>query len=502
MGNNQSACLRIRAKIKILSAVKVSSNLRGQAFARDGQHRLYLPASTIAGALRAWVRVNFNDQYANLLFGATSNLANKSGLVSIKDSLLPGVNLDKIFELRSGLRLNYHTACTTVKASYQWPVLAAGVKLPFYMQVELAQGKAELVTAVIAYLLDAAIKGELTIGAGSTRGLGKFSLIDLHIEQENWSTRAGLFAILNGKSPKLSLADLKKHSYKIKPQVKPRLDITIWFKTSDALMVHSDNDLNFINYLPLVTKQLGNKNVLVLPGSSIKGMLRSQAERIMRTLLSHNQANKILPSPLPIVSELFGCAREESKQAKAGQLRVMDCYSSTNFSAAHWRSLLETRNSASLQKVLNRLYFNKQGLRLAYRNAVDRWTGGSAGPLLHTRLQPLLCEWRPMQLQYDMSGLADSDNDNCYLGLSLLLLLMRDIYHHRMALGFGKNQGMGTIDVKQIKLTGHNLSAELAQLNRTLTVDRKLSRLKRIGFLQGLQQRWQTWLSTQLTDSV
>ena len=121
------------------------------------------------------------------------------------------------------------------------------------------------------------------------------------------------------------------------------------------------------------------KAQLLIPGTSIRGALRSRASRIARTVLaargnvepfaSHDIHEQIAAEP-NLVRYLFGCAKYR------GAVTVHDCRS------------------------------KKRGTRVEVtHNAIDRWTGGVIDGGLFTEAVYLGTKWEPIQIDIDLRRL-------------------------------------------------------------------------------------------------
>src|SRR5262249_3216472 len=150
---------------------------------------------------------------------------------------------------------------------------------------------------------------------------------------------------------------------------------------------------------------------LVLPGSSVKGALRNQAERIVRTVLGKS-ADPRLPAKkrflahlrLPLVEDLFGSpgrseqenTRSDPEELGLGALGVDDCYATNGrIPPRTWDELTRAEADAGPGEAKSALWRKLEGRDVnlpnwtaSYHVAVDRWTGGAAEGFLYTVLEP------------------------------------------------------------------------------------------------------------------
>ena len=167
--------------------------------------------------------------------------------------------------------------------------------------------------------------------------------------------------------------------------------------------------------------------LIVLPGSSVRGALRSRASRIARTILATRHASvddwsdtnvhdQLAHDP-DLVQRLFGSTE------RRGALTVLDTLASSNGST-----------------------------RLITHNAGDRWTGGVAeGTLYGEEVHD--AEWDDIVLELDLEALFKDDNRRraawCLLGL-----VLAELAAGTLPLGSRGTRGLGQVEVTSITITG------------------------------------------------
>ena len=168
--------------------------------------------------------------------------------------------------------------------------------------------------------------------------------------------------------------------------------------------------------------------LIVLPGSSVRGALRSRASRIARTVLAArhkigendwsdaNVHDQLAHDP-DLVQRLFGSTE------RRGALTVLDTLASSNGST-----------------------------RLITHNAGDRWTGGVAeGTLYGEEVHD--AEWKNIVLELDLKALHEDDNRRraawCLLGL-----VLAELAAGTLPLGSRGTRGLGQVEVTSIKVEG------------------------------------------------
>jgi CRISPR/Cas system CSM-associated protein Csm3 (group 7 of RAMP superfamily) len=478
------------------------------ALARDGQGRLYVPGTSLTGPIREWVRRAFDETLADLLFGYQNDDKGNASY-AIVDDVIIDIPEDFI-EVRDGVGIDRKLGTAAERAKYDRAVLPRGTRFPFAMSVELPLNLEDRLRlkSCVGHLLQAMQeKKKLGLGAARTRGLGWICLESLSVEAEDWATRCGILKVLRGSGSKVTLSDLIQSQPA--PKVLPRLDIVIEWMAKGPVMVKAAAEGVAVDMLPLVSRMGSDRYALVLPGSGIKGALRGQAERIIRTVLDLDVTGDFLKDvQVPLVEYIFGSAKSQKdrgrkdneveeteekpksgKPAGKGALLVDDCYGTNAFSRVQWNDITAAKDEFALRSTLNAAGLTKT--QQAFHVAVDRWTGGAAEHFLYNILEPLGCEWEPMRLSLDLDRLPE---DLGLPALALLFLLMRDLAGESIPIGFAANRGMGIIKISNITLTGSGLNGKLSPLDGT----HPLSSVDFPGvdktFLANLESVWTTWI--------
>jgi CRISPR/Cas system CSM-associated protein Csm3 (group 7 of RAMP superfamily) len=272
-------------------------------------------------------------------------------------------------------------------------------------------------------------------------------------------------------------------------------------------MVKAGFDGIAADMLPLVSGCDGQVS-LVLPGSSVKGAFRSQAERIVRTVLGDVRPNwlgtegkkKFLDAVnLSLINELFGAAKQSEGEPHLGlgSLSVMDCFGKP-LDRTHWLEIVAasevkdkngkviSRADEELGRILKKSDQTKDW-QTGYHVAIDRWLGSAAESMLYTVLEPHRTEWEPLTLEVNLQRLP---SDLRLPGLALLLLVIRDLANDRLPLGFATHRGMGTVQVTSLEVQGHDLDEALAGLCGIRLQDGRLTNLP-----SNLNSAWQQWVT-------
>ena len=123
---------------------------------------------------------------------------------------------------------------------------------------------------------------------------------------------------------------------------------------------------------------------LLIPGTSIRGALRSRASRIARTVLAAEAENKLTPFTSHDVHEQIA--------AEPNLVRYM-------FGCTEYRGAITVHDCLS----------KKRGTRIEVtHNAIDRWTGGVIDGGLFTEAEYLGTEWEPITIDINLRQLLSN----------------------------------------------------------------------------------------------
>ncbi|WP_066946572.1 RAMP superfamily CRISPR-associated protein [Microtetraspora fusca] len=462
--------------------------------ALDGLGRPYVPGTTLAGVLRSWSRgVDPNAPLHDLWGTAGEDDGGGASRVIVADALvtsdtrldghgLPANPLDRAFlEFRHSVGIDRVTGTAASEFLYGRQVVAAGCFIRLEIDIETAPHSDPAVDeARLEALLMALSAGEIRIGAATSRGLGSVRLLDdpLEVVVDRFDSPQGLLAVVRGDAARarsrasLSVADPEL------PARREFLHVKVGWRPLAPVMVRATPSGLTVDTLPLTARVDQRHLTLVLPGGSLKGVLRSHAEFVERTarfalddppasaapqaisgdpVAAYSTAFRAQLDQLPAVRALFGGARDDVKDRRAGALRAEECKALITIPEALWQIVtgadpLPTTPAGERAElptaVRDRL--DDLGMAQADHVALDRWTGGAADGRLFSVLEPHAVEWEPIRLSIDLSWLADGREP----ALALLLLTLRDLADGRVPLGASVNRGFGDIEVSEITLVG------------------------------------------------
>ncbi len=451
--------------------------------ARDGKDRPLLPGTSLAGAIRT--ALSTLDPAEEKLWGRISGRLPRGGddgtgeasWVWVADATAPASTVPEVRESVSIDRIHGVAAHGHL---FTREVLPIGTRFGFQLRVddpELAEhdGAPSAAERLVHRIADLLRGPSFTVGAATTRGLGRVRLQDAALHRFCLHDRAGMIATLRrtGTGIPLPVPDAGG----LPAQV---LRVTVPWCPHGPLMVQLAVDGDVVDAFPLTARTPAAVRLL-LPGSSIKGTLRAHAERIVRTARDLEAPDlfrdQMKATGLEPVGRLFGTAGEQQTQradGRRGALTARECLGEVELPAELWADvrLLQRRISdqvaadggpeaARRRAALKRLHdavteLNgaAQGVRFTItpHNAVDRWTGGAADSLLFATLEPHAHDaeaWSPIVLEIDTGRLSGQ----LRAALALLLFLLRDLCGGLIPFGHGTTRGMGAVRVDPADVT-------------------------------------------------
>lgn len=376
--------------------------------------------------------------------------------------------------IRDGVGIDRRRKTASRNVKFDYEVAPSGTEFALKMRLQPLpeQDVTSLRTLLQATLAEwEAGRGQL--GGNVARGLGQFVLDGLNIEEERMGSAEALIDYLLHDNPENFR---KSTSFKWRDQIKSlqpttdphvaqafvkikfKLNFTDFYLSNDPLVAM----LSGFDHAPLVElihKPKHGVGKPVLSGSSLRGALRSHAEKIARTLATlHYQDD-----PQSFLANCPACdvlqnAKEEPLTSCDKRLRIDDndevptvalCLSCQLFGSQRRGSRLWVRDAELVAEgKLGAVDWKVQDFL-----AIDPFTGGGkekakfdAAPLVGQQFQTEITLHNPTEWE-----------------LGWLTLLLRDLHEGYLTLGFGSAKGYGRVQAQQIRWSlGWFTQADLA----------------------------------------
>jgi CRISPR/Cas system CSM-associated protein Csm3 (group 7 of RAMP superfamily) len=502
-GRPVASVLQVRGWLRVCTPLHVGGSAgdpNGELpVAVDGLDRVYVPGTGLAGAFAAWTAAHLPPEqppaagrhrplwgYAQDRGrdGSASRAVVHDALLALGTALAADGSPAELLgaarlEPRTSVGIDRRTGSAAEGFLHTRLVVPRGAYLRLEFDVESTADQRAGDRRRVAALLDALEAGRIRLGAARTRGLGRVELLaaGLRIQERDLSTRDGLVAVLDGCETVLRRADLGAAL----PATDSTITVRIDWRPAGPTMVRASTDGIPADSVPLVSAVDPGTVRPVLPGSALKGVLRSRAEWIERTVRG-------LPAPRPedpadpvsrrtafraqlnqpelrAVQGLFGTAAPAkdtpAKDTPAndeppddlgglGAMAVDDCYATSGMDRAQWAAAVYGAGSLPDSSA----WLAEHALTVAEHVAIDRWTGGAADGRLYSVLEPAELSWEPIRLTVARARLGASLDTAADAAVALLLLVLRDVHQGRVPVGYATNRGLGDIEVDRITLTG------------------------------------------------
>ena len=392
-----------------------------------------LQGASIAGAMKAWVK---DPEKKELLFGSDEN-GEKESSVRITDALFDEtVNA----EFRPMVQIDAHTAAAKDKNKYDIALLPRDASCNFeiiwlghrdavYIKTDDEKKaitlSAEAAAAAINDCLSAIQSGEITFGAQRSNGFGRMNLT-VKMREYDMTDPADRDAWLDERTDDTKSLELET-------------------RQPDGIVFDVEAHITSILIKASAPKREGKKSIQthfsengepVLPGSSLKGAMRTHMQKIVPFLFPKEDASEL-------ITRLMGAMPMREQEIKAGKLNWTD-------------AKLKEKPGTTVEVT---------------RIRINRLTAGTIQKALITE-QPIGGAW-----QWQIQVPADEK-----VGALLVLYALRDLGLGIYQLGGTKAVGRGTVDGITVGITEGEKQA-------TLTVSEGKSTLEDAG---GIVAGWET----------
>ena len=378
---------------------------------------------------------------------------------------------------RHGVGIDRTTGAASDGALYEHEFLPRGTRFTIRITAEGRDGEtmenkqsegipgpapSDSVKKLLKVIVDVLASGAVCLGGRTGSGQGTIQVIEPKLRSTGKTTDAGALTApadvldaLIGEDEEGTPIPLELGGWSL--QEPARIRITWWSPT--GIFVAEDQELTDRRKEEAqkknpeangVTEPLRDPSVawdeaqLLIPGTSIRGALRSRASRIARTVLaardelsaltSHDLHEQIAAEP-NLVRYMFGSTEYR------GALTVHDCLSTDR------GKLIEVTH-----------------------NAIDRWTGGVIDGGLFTEAVYLGTHWEPITIDIDLRQLLNNIKaekgpedreqskpthaDYAHAAYVLLGLVLAELSAGTLPLGSRSTRGLGQVVVTTIELEG------------------------------------------------
>lgn len=394
-----------------------------------------LTGTTLAGALRSYLRSIENGDRSStagelekkLFGGEKEDDQGSQSLLIVEDS----IGEQGEISYRDGVRINRKSKTAEDQGLYNREVWEVGTTFPIRLELLIPEGEQEdLLKKAFETVVYGLQSGEITLGARKTRGYGQIQLKDLRKKEWDLTQKTELLEWIKTGSKPLAIGNSTSCKATL-PLLDNRqiLKLKATFDIEGSILIRSaGKQVNDPDFVSLQRKD----GVPVIPGTSLAGVMRHRADKIMR-ILGKNLPNQEGESPL--ILKLFGYSLEKreleaypnlkDQPAQASRLTIGEAI----VTDIHYKDMVQARVS------------------------IDRFTGGSLESALFNE-QPV---WGG-QVTFCFRLQKPEDAE-----VGLLLLLLKDLWTGDLPIGGESSIGRGRLKGKQAILSYKKQSWTLQQ---------------------------------------
>ncbi len=405
----------------------------------DNEGKPFIPATSFVGVLRSYLTAQVLDREGVSKKDTADDLKRFWGFPPKeqisesepeRQSNLRCANLhmkaaeQPVTAVRDGIAIENKTGIVKTGAKYEYEIVERDTVFQLTMEAEYEDDNEKFVKQMMKTIRDELEKGNVQVGAKTNNGMGQLKLTAAKIYDYDFSAKDSVVAWLSNEKNVPELAD----NIKAFPLTTQDAVLEADFDLANALIIrayegeHSD------------ATHIESNGKKIIPGSSLKGALRSRAERILNTISGGEEKYTSA-----ILNNLFGFVSEESKEARKGRLKVA-----------------EKKLPAFVAQVQRRI-------------KIDRFTGGTIEGGLFDSM-PLFNHFKNeetidlnkkvVQLKVTVKNCREHEG-------GLLVLLLKDLWTGDLAIGGEKNIGRGVFRGLAAKLT---IGPEVINLTQSLEI--------------------------------
>lgn len=405
-------------------AGETADNFRDVHVLKNRQGKPFIPGTSFCGVLREWLETVAPDSVEEI-FGDN-------------DAMQSSIQLDDIaladceIIARDGVRIDNATGAGVDGGKYDFEVVERGAKGQLNLLINLrGRHSVEKISNVVARLLKKLQDG-IQLGAMTSKGFGLATVENLTANFYDFRDKADVIAWLTDKTPTKKITPTDAET-----SAKNDFVVDAEFIFNSSFIIRDYDATEKLKDTTITAASLKSRKEFVIPGTSLKGVLRHRADYIFDKL----KLDKTF------LEKLMGTTERKSRFIVA-------------------ESYVAPKNFAEVAHT---------------RNKIDRFTGGTLqGTLFTTKpaYQKNLGE-PTLKLHFEIRDAKDFE-------AGLALFLLRDLWLGRVAIGGEKSVGRGTVrgqattinfNGKTFKLDAHGkiINGDAAELEKFSAALKNLS---------------------------
>lgn len=377
---------------------------------KDKLERPFIPGTSLAGVLRDWLEKQ-DEKAARKIFGfitkkqdlETRQVQKHDGIdlqsaIAVSDVILQNATTT----VRDGVHIDPYTGVGIEGHKYDYEAVERGAEGKLYIVLtvrEFLEHDIQDLEKLCKKLADRLYTG-IRVGALTAKGFGCVSVPDITIDFYNFQNEEAVKNWL-----------LKQHSaiqYKGRKSSDNASDtfvVDAEFALRSSLLIRDQATFEKVGSTTLAAMPMKSGKDYLIPGTSVKGVLRHQAVKIL----------DILKKPQDWLDDLMGYTKDESHEInKKGRFEVNEVYIENKEDIVH-----EVEQT---------------------RNRIDRFTGGTIESALFTNC--VLWQSKPyipiMKIHYEIKACKKWE-------AGLALFLLKDLWTGKITFGGEKSIGRGML---------------------------------------------------------
>lgn len=417
--NSYNKIIKYRVIVKCTEPLHIGSAAGGneEVLVHPIEDVPFIQASSIAGVFREYCRQTYGERCADEIFGArkfeeNANASEGGSRIRFTDGMFEKKGQSLKLELRPRVSINPETGTcaesqvngTNRKSGHKFNMeyISAGAEAAFSVYLFEEQYQKELEDAFAAVN-----QGIVQIGGQKSNGCG-------YLEVKKIWRKAFDMTKLEDRNLWYKEEELEDREYedltgklKTDSRLKNAYEITVTGRTEGQMLIKSIAVSEFNSDTPDCENIRNGNGDYIIPGSSFKGAVRAQMNRIV------NHLEKEYPACKTIMENSFGKVSAEDKKGRPGNLFFFD-------------TVVEGKETKTL---------------LSYRIHIDKFTGG----VMHGSLfdEKNIAGEMTLHITIKDRNLPDR---TC----AVLLMALRDLAAGMINLGGGYGIGKGFLTVDEI----------------------------------------------------
>ncbi len=423
---------------------KTHNPIEISACTTDYEDRAYIPGTSIKGRLRAWAKANSIPGF-EALFGSEDTKAQNAvgGKAEFWDALAvdepsfdhppPYWRLSRLTGVTASVSINRRTRTASEKRLFHQEFVPLGIHFGVRVSGDFGDSEVEDLLFVLSGFNDPTQR--ITLGASTGDGWGqveweltgirRLRAADIPIWLSLGENTAGYAALTAVTTDELDAFKARSNVRAITAQSHAFITLNVRLEFNSHFLVNDTSQTGTAKEeKPSHAPLLNTQGQVLLPGSSFRGAIRSQAEKILRTI-----GNEQAACYLDNVGSMKKCD-DVYEVEEIAQL----CLACRLFGAPGWRAPVEISDFIQIAPIRPEQDSTQEFV------AIDRFTGGGAESLKFNAR----AVYRPTLtgiIKIDLMALEYAQTERWPLGL--LVLTLRDLIEGDIHLGFGAAKGYG-----------------------------------------------------------